>query len=195
MDIFPILSLFVWYAIATIILVIIVLMIARLILNKADFNPFSRPFIILRRWTDPLVNPVRMSLVQFGFSPNVAPLVVILIAILFGYFASRFINLVLLTIQGLIKSVLLSSPISFVGYLIFGVLAFYSLAIFLRIVMSWGASPRNRLLHFLIHLTEPILAPFRRIIPPLGIFDISPIIVLVLLDLLQKAVAVTLLSV
>jgi YggT family protein len=195
MDIFPILSLFVWYAIATIILVIIVLMIARLILNKADFNPFSRPVIMLRRWTDPLVNPVRMSLVQFGFSANVAPLVVILIAILFGYFASRFINLVIGTIRGLIASVLFSSPISFVGYLIFGVLAFYSLAIFLRIVMSWGASSRNRLLHFLIRLTEPILAPFRRIIPPLGMFDISPIIVLVLLDLLQKAVAVTLLSV
>jgi YggT family protein len=195
MDIFPILSLFVWYAIATIILVIIVLMIARLILNKADFNPFSRPVIMLRSWTDPLVNPVRMSLVQFGFSANVAPLVVILIAILFGYFASRFINLIIGTIRGLIASVLFSAPISFVGYLIFGVLAFYSLAIFLRIVMSWGASPRNRLLHFLIRLTEPILAPFRRIIPPLGMFDISPIIVLVLLDLLQKAVAVTMLNV
>ncbi|HST52370.1 MAG TPA: YggT family protein [Pyrinomonadaceae bacterium] len=193
MDIFPILSLFVWYAIATVILVVIALMIARLIMNKADFNPFSRPVIILRRWTDPLVNPVRMPLVQLGFSPNVAPLVVILIAILFGYFASRFINLVLGTIHGLIASALLGSPISFVGYLIFGVLAFYSLAIFLRIVMSWGASPRNRLLHLLIHLTEPVLGPFRRVIPPLGVFDISPIVVLLLLDFLQRAVAVTML--
>jgi YggT family protein len=43
-------------------------------------------------------------------------------------------------------------------------------------------------------LTEPILAPFRRLIPPLGMFDISPIIVILLLQLLQEAVKGTLLA-
>ena len=87
MEIFNVLSLFVFYAIATIILVVIALMLARLILNKADLNPFSRPVIMVRRWTDPMVNPVRRPLVQAGISPNLTPLVVILIAILLGYFA------------------------------------------------------------------------------------------------------------
>ncbi|MBC7929103.1 MAG: YggT family protein [Rubrivivax sp.] len=195
MEIFAVLSLFVWYAIAAIILVVIALMLVRLILNKADLNPFSRPVIMIRRWTDPLVNPVRRPLVSMGFSPNIAPLVVILIAILLGYFASQFIGLVLFTVKGLIASATYGSPISFVGYLIFGALALYSLLIFMRIVVSWGANPHNRLLHFLIRATEPILAPFRRIIPPLGMFDISPIIVLFVLDLLQRAVAATLLRV
>ena len=188
-------GLFVWYAIATVILVVIALMLARLILNKADLNPFSRPVIMIRRWTDPLVNPVRRPIVQMGFSPNVAPLVVILIAILLGYFASQFIGTLLFTVRGLILSVTRRAPISFVGYIIFGALAGYSLMIFARIIMSWGVSPHNRLLHFLIRLTEPLLGPFRRIIPPLGMIDISPIIVLLLLDLLQRAVAVTLLRV
>ena len=188
-------SLFVWYAIATIILVVIALMLARLILNKADLNPFSRPVIMIRRWTDPLVNPVRRPLVQMGFSPNVAPLVVILISILLGYFASQFVGTVLATVAGLIRSVTFGSPISFVGWLIFGTLAMYSLMIFARIIMSWGVSPHNRLLHFLIRMTEPLLGPFRRIIPPLGMIDISPIIVLFLLDLFQRAVAATLLRV
>jgi YggT family protein len=40
-----------------------------------------------------------------------------------------------------------------------------------------------------MRLTDPILEPFRRIIPPLGMFDISPIIVLFLLNFLQAAVA------
>ncbi|HEX8354094.1 MAG TPA: YggT family protein [Pyrinomonadaceae bacterium] len=186
---------FVWYAIATVILVVILLMLARLILNKADLNPFSRPIIMIRRLTDPLVNPVRRPIVQMGFSPNVAPLVVILIAILLGYFASQFIGTVLATARGLIKSVMLGAPISFIGWLIFGALALYSLMIFARIIISWGVSPHNRLLHFLIRATEPVLGPFRRIIPPLGMIDISPIIVLLLLDLLQRAVAVTLLRV
>jgi len=186
---------FVWYAIATVILVIIALMLARLILNKADLNPFSRPVIMVRRWTDPMVNPVRRPLVQMGFSPNVAPLVVILIAILLGYFASQFIGTVLATTAGLIRSVMFRSPISFVGWLIFGTLAMYSLMIFARIILSWGVSPHNRLLHFLIRATEPVLGPFRRIIPPLGMIDISPIVVLFLLDLFQRAVAATLLRV
>lgn len=190
--IFRRLSEFTWYLIATFILAVIALMLARLILNKADLNPFSRPVIFIRRWSDPLVNPVRRPLVQMGFSPNIAPLVTILIAILMGFFASRFVNTVLFTLNGLIASARMAAPISFVGFLLYGSLAILSLLIFMRIVVSWGASPTNRLLHFLIRMTEPVLAPFRRIIPPLGMFDISPIIVLLLLDLLQLAVAGTL---
>jgi YggT family protein len=195
MEIFDAISLFVWYAIATVILVVIVLMLVRLILNKADLNPFSRPVIMVRRWTDPMVNPVRRPLVQAGISPNVTPLVVILIAILVGYFASRFIGTLLFTVKGLINSVRFADPISLVGYVIFGVLAMYSLMIFARIIISWGVGPHNRLLHFLIRFTEPVLGPFRRVIPPVGFIDISPIVVLFLLDLFQRAVAATLLRV
>ena len=193
MDIFDSINLFVFYAIATIILVVIALMLARLILNKADLNPFSRPVIMVRRWTDPMVNPVRRPLVQMGISPNVTPLVVILVAIVLGYFATLFITTVLGTVKGLLYSVRDGRPIAVVGYVIYGVLAMYSLMIFARIVMSWGVSAHNRLLHFLIRVTEPVLAPFRRIIPPIGFMDISPIVVFFLLDLLQRAVAVTLL--
>ncbi|HEX7312348.1 MAG TPA: YggT family protein [Pyrinomonadaceae bacterium] len=193
MDIFDAINQFVFYAIATIILVVIALMLARLILNKADLNPFSRPVILVRRWTDPLVNPVRRPLVQMGISPNVTPLVVILIAILLGYFATVFITTVLGTVKGLLDSVRAGRPIAVVGYVIYGTLALYTLMIFMRIVISWGASPHNRLLHFLIRVTEPVLGPFRRIIPPIGFFDISPIVVFFLLSLLQRAVEATLL--
>jgi len=193
MDIFDAINLFVFYAIAALILAVIALMLVRLILNKADLNPFSRPVIMVRRWTDPLVNPVRRPLVQMGISPNVTPLVVILIAILLGYFATQFITTVLFTVKGLLESVRAGRPIRVVGFLLFGTLAMYSLMIFARIVMSWGVSPHNRLLHFLIRATEPVLAPFRRIIPPIGFMDISPIVVFFLLDLLQRAVGATLL--
>lgn len=192
-ELFEAINLFVFYAIAAVILVVIVLMLVRLILNKADLNPFSRPVIMVRRWTDPLVNPVRRPLVQAGVSPNVTPLVVILIAILLGYFATQFIGAVLFTVSGLWLSVLLGKPIAIVGYLIYGVLAMYSLMIFMRIIISWGVSPHNRLLHFLIRATEPVLGPFRRLIPPIAFMDISPIVVLFLLDLFQRAVIATML--
>jgi YggT family protein len=185
-------SLFVWYAIATVILVIIALMVARLILNKADLNPFSRPVIMIRRWTDPLVNPVRRVVVQMGFSPNVAPLVVVLFALVLGYFASEFINAFLGTVLGLVISTQRRAPISFFGNLLYGVLVVYMLLIFARIVFSWVANPHSRVLHFLIRVTEPLLGPFRRVIPPVGMIDISPMIVMFLLDLLRRAVAATL---
>ena len=193
MDIFDAINQFVFYAIATVMLVVIALMLARLILNKADLNPFSRPVIMVRRWTDPMVNPVRRPLVQAGISPNVTPLVVILLAILLGYFATLFITTVLGTVKGLLYSVREGRPIAVVGYIISGTLAMYSLMIFARIVMSWGVSAHNRLLHFLIRATEPVLAPFRRLIPPIAFMDISPIVVFFLLNLLQRAVEATLL--
>jgi YggT family protein len=186
-------GLFVWYAIATVILAVIALMLARLILNKADLNPFSRPVIMIRRWTDPLVNPVRRVVMRMGFGPNVAPLFVILIALVLGYFASEFVGAVLGTILGLVTSAQRGAPfISFIGFLLFGFIAVYMLLIFARILYSWFADPQSRLLHFLIRATEPVLGPFRRVIPPVGMMDISPIVVLFLLDLLKRAVATTL---
>ena len=194
MHIFALLGLIVWWAIAGAILVVIALMVARMVINHADLNPFSRPVITVRRWTDPLVNPVRRTIVMIGFSPNIAPLFVILISILLGYFASQFIGTVLGTTAGVIDSFMRGAPVRLVGYLIHGLLAVYSLMICMRILMSWFVSPMNRLLHFLIRATEPILGPARRIIPPLGMMDISPIIVLLLMDLLQRAVAATLIA-
>ncbi len=61
-------------------------------------------------------------------------------------------------------------------------------------VMSWLVAfnvlnPRNRLVYsilaFLEAVTQPLLAPFRRIIPPLGGVDISPIVVLLALRFAQ----------
>lgn len=185
-------GLFIWYAIATVILAIIALMLARLILNKADLNPFSRPVIMLRRWTDPLVNPVRRVVIRMGFGPNVAPLFVILAALVLGYFANEFISAVLVTVKGLILSTQGGAPISVIGFLLYGFIAVYMLLIFARILYSWFADTQSRVLRFLIRATEPVLGPFRRVIPPVGMMDISPIVVMFLLDLLKRAVAVTL---
>src|SRR5918995_112810 len=78
--------LFVWYVIVGVIVAMIALMLLRFVLNYADLNPFSRPIILVRRLTDPFVNPVRRALLGFGINPNGAPLFVILLTILLGYF-------------------------------------------------------------------------------------------------------------
>jgi YggT family protein len=62
-----------------------------------------------------------------------------------------------------------------------------SLAILARVLLSWvRVSPYHPAVEFLYRLTEPILAPLRRIIPPLGMVDISPVIALFLLQIIQQ---------
>ncbi|HEV2913425.1 MAG TPA: YggT family protein [Pyrinomonadaceae bacterium] len=193
MSIFGLIGLVVWYAVVACIMTVIVLMLLRMVVNYADLNPFSRPAMTVRRFSDPLVNPVRRRLIGFGLDPKFAPLVSILIAIILGYFTLQIVGTVLFTISGLLLSLQRGAIIAVVGFLLYGLLAVYSLLIFMRIIFSWGASETNRLMLFLVRATDPILVPFRRIIPPLGMFDISPIVVLFLLRLLQEMVAATLL--
>jgi YggT family protein len=49
-------------------------------------------------------------------------------------------------------------------------------------------------MRFLIRITEPLMGPLRRHIPPVGMFDISPIISFLILWVLQAIVAATLLK-
>jgi YggT family protein len=66
--------------------------------------------------------------------------------------------------------------------------------IFVRIIFSFVAvSYGNPLMRFLYRTTEPLLGPLRRMVPPLGMFDLSPIVAFIILWLCQAAVAGTLL--
>ena len=62
-----------------------------------------------------------------------------------------------------------------------------SLAILARVLLSWvRVSPYHPAVDLLYRITEPILAPLRRVIPPLGMVDISPVIALILLQIIQQ---------
>lgn len=62
-----------------------------------------------------------------------------------------------------------------------------SLAIVARILMSWfRTSQSGAAYRFLYDVTEPLLGRARRLIPPVGMIDFSPLIVLILLDLAQN---------
>ncbi len=62
-----------------------------------------------------------------------------------------------------------------------------NLAILARALLSWvRVSPYHPAVEFLYRITEPILAPLRRVIPPVGMVDISPVIALLLLQIVQQ---------
>ncbi len=67
--------------------------------------------------------------------------------------------------------------------LLFNVLLF---AILGRVLISWIDPMGNmRISQILREITEPILAPLRSILPPVGMFDLSPIVAMLLLQILH----------
>ena len=187
----------VWFitsGISIIIVAVIVLMIVRLIADAMDLNPFAWTSRTVRRLSDGFVIPVRGGLRQLGMDPKFAPLAVILVVILLGYYFLWLVRTIASTVAGVWMSVQSGSPFSALGYVLYGLLSIYILLIGIRIVFSWGrVSYRNRVMKFLVDVTEPLLGPLRRLIPPLGWIDISPIVAILIVWLFQQAVAGTLL--
>ncbi|TFB23283.1 YggT family protein [Filobacillus milosensis] len=60
----------------------------------------------------------------------------------------------------------------------------YSFALIAYILMSWFPGARESSIgQFLAKICEPFLEPFRKIIPPIGMIDISPIVAIIVLNL------------
>jgi len=174
------------------VMIIVILMVLRLIFNYADPNPFGtigRFSYKLKKHTDRMVYPIARFLARMKIDTRIAPLITILVFCVIGYFVLRLFYDVFFVIDGVAAGIKAASITRIVGFLLYGFLGIYSLLIVVRIVLSWVTSYGNRLLRILMKLTDPILEPFRRLIPTLGAFDISPIVVLFLLHFLQIAVA------
>ena len=60
-----------------------------------------------------------------------------------------------------------------------------TLVIIARVIVSWfSPSSTNRLVIILYQVTEPFLAPLRRIIPRVGMFDFTPLVAIIILRLI-----------
>lgn len=74
--------------------------------------------------------------------------------------------------------------IEFAGLILNGL----AIAILIRALLSWfRPDPRNYFVQLIVKITDPILRPLERVIPPLGGFDITPIIAIVLIQLVLGA--------
>ena len=64
----------------------------------------------------------------------------------------------------------------------------YELLIFARVILSWvSVNPLHPLVRILNILTDPLLKPLQRIIPPIGgVLDISPAVALIVLYIVQR---------
>lgn len=181
---------------ATIALIVafIVLMLIRLIVDSMDLNPFGATHRTVRRLTDSFVIPLRGLLREFHADPKYAPILVIVIAILTGLLALNLIGTLSRMVIGIALALRMGSPAAVLGFILHGLISIYILMIFVRIVLTMAmVSYMNRMMRFLFNATEPLLGPLRHKVPPVGRWDISPIVAFVLLWLLQAAISATLL--
>ncbi|MBF0421525.1 MAG: YggT family protein [Magnetococcales bacterium] len=67
------------------------------------------------------------------------------------------------------------------------VLGIYTWLILIRVFLSWvNPDPYNPIVQFLLQATEPVLKPFRRLIPPIAGLDLSPIAALLAVQMVQR---------
>ena len=71
--------------------------------------------------------------------------------------------------------------------LLANVIGIYTFVLLIRILMSWipNLDYYNPIVQMLIQVTDPVLEPARRLIPPIGMIDISPIVVFIALSIIQ----------
>ena len=67
------------------------------------------------------------------------------------------------------------------------VLQIYTFVLLVRILITWipNLDPHHPIVQMLFQVTEPVLEPARKLIPPIGMIDISPIVVFIVLGILQ----------
>ena len=75
--------------------------------------------------------------------------------------------------------------------LIAGLIDAYSVIVFVAVILNWlQLPPSSQVVRIVRMLTEPALAPIRKLVPPAGRIDFSPLILLVLLQILRRALMV-----
>jgi YggT family protein len=77
-----------------------------------------------------------------------------------------------------------------ITYFLVSLVNFTSLAVTLLMlayaILSWVAKPWNQVRIFVNRISEPLLAPIRRVVPLVGMVDISPLILILLVQLIAR---------
>jgi YggT family protein len=150
-------------------------------LSRADFyNPISQ---FLVAFTNPFLIPLR-RIIPGLMGIDLASLVLLLALQLLEVYVLTWLN----GLSAAMLPLVLASVISLVRLTI----NVYFYAILIRVILSWFmpyGMRQNPAGDLLVSLTEPLMRPARRLIPAVGGLDLSPIVVLVGLQLLQLALA------
>src|SRR5690606_14429283 len=90
--------------------------------------------------------------------------------------------------DGLSEGIISGSPKRVIGFVLYALLSIFVLFIFIRFLSSWFVFKANSFLGFVTRVTDPVVRPVQKIMPPVAMFDLSPMIILIIVWLLQSVV-------
>ena len=152
-------------------------------------SPFSRTARFFRTRVDPLMEPVERVILRAGGTPSSAAWWTLVGLILFGILLITLLQFV----GGILAQVVfgINEPRSIPLLLVSWAFSVLRLALLVRVISSWlPISPYSRWIRWSYVLTEWMIAPLRRIIPLIGMIDITPIVAWFLLNLIQSALGI-----
>lgn len=149
-------------------------------------SPFNTIARFCRSTVDPFISPIERRVVRAGGAPASAPLWA-LAAVVIG-------AILLLTLLDLIKLEVIRSIVAsqegsagIFHLLVSWTFTILKLALVVRVISSWlPVSPYSAWIRWSYLLSEPILAPLRRIVPGFGGIDFTPILAYFLLNIIES---------
>jgi len=186
-SVYPVIFIIVWSLFG----IFLGMLILRMIFNYSDPNPFGkigRFGFKVRKATEKWVYPAARFLAMYRIDTRIAPLLTMFIGFILTYFLMQIIGNTFYVVDGLTEGAITGNPTKVIGFVLYGLLSVLVLFIFIRFISFWFVFTRRTFLAFVMKVTDPILLPVQRLIPPIGMFDISAMIVLLLISFLQSIV-------
>jgi YggT family protein len=148
-------------------------------------SPFNAIARFCRATVDPLIAPIERKVVRAGGTPASAPLWALAVVVIGGILLLSLLDFILLQVA---RSMIASQngAAGIFQLLVSWTFTILKVALIVRVISSWlPVSPYSRWILWSYKLSEPILAPLRRVVPNLGGLDITPILAYFLLSLTQ----------
>ena len=149
-------------------------------------SPFNAIARFCRATVDPLIVPIERKVVRAGGTPAAAPLWALAAVVVGGILLLTFLDFIRL---GVANSIIASQSGAggIFHLLVSWTFTILKIALLVRVISSWlPVSPYSAWVRWSYVLSEPILAPMRRIVPNLGGLDITPILAYFLLGLTES---------
>lgn len=148
-------------------------------------TPFGAWPRFMRRASDPVLLPLEHRIVRSGGSPQDAPLWLVGIVIVGGLLLLSLVQW-LAGFAASLEVVAQSGARAWGRFLVSGLFSILMVALFVRVISSWfGISPYRPWMRPVMLLTDWIIDPIRRILPPFGLMDFSPLVAWLVLSLLR----------
>lgn len=149
-------------------------------------SPFNAIARFCRSTVDPLIVPIERKVVRAGGTPASAPLWALVVVVVGGILLLTFLDFIRLQVA---RSIIASQggAAGIYHLLVSWTFTILKIALIVRVISSWlPISPFSVWVRWSYALSEPILAPMRRIVPNLGGLDITPILAYFLLSIVQS---------